>query len=328
MNGTLTDVHGIKVGHYTDLVNATGCTVIIAENGAVPGVDVRGAAPGTRETDLIRAENTVETVHAVVLSGGSAFGLDSASGVMQYLAQRKIGHKVGKHIVPIVPAAIIFDLNIGNPDITPSAADGYFAASVASNEQVQQGSIGAGTGATVGKALGIDSAMKGGLGSYSIDLGGGVILSALVVVNAVGGVHDITDGSLIAGPRAKEGKPQDSFLIYSDPQFGFTQGKSLEFLGNTTIGVVATNVNLTKAQASRLATVAHDGLALSVRPTHTVHDGDTIFALSTGLIEAPDEFARLIALAPLVVSKAIISGVREAASLGGFPSFVEVNGYE
>ena len=319
MNGTLTDVRGLKVGHYTDLSNATGCTVIIAEEGAVPGVDVRGAAPGTRETDLIRAENTIEKINAIVLSGGSAFGLDSASGVMKYLAEKNIGHMVGKHVIPIIPSAIIFDLNIGN-SVTPNAANGYLAASVAVADTVPQGTVGAGTGATVGKALGIDNAMKGGLGSYSIDLGDGVVLSALVVVNSVGGVHDAYDGKLLAGPNAIGGRPEDSFSIFADHNYGKQKSIQPEHLGNTTIGVVATNVNLTKAQSNRLAMIAHDGLALAIRPTHTIHDGDTMFALATGEIDASDEFPRLVALTPLVVSRAIVAAVQNATSLYGFPS--------
>lgn len=320
MNGTLTDVHGLKVGHHTDLINATGCTVIIADDGAVPGVDVRGAAPGTRETDLIRAENTIEKINAIVLSGGSAFGLDSASGVMKYLAEKKIGHFVGKHVIPIVPSAIIFDLNIGSGSVKPNATNGYFAASMASSEPVAQGNVGAGTGATVGKALGINNAMKGGLGSYSMDLGGGVVLAALTVVNSVGGVHDWKDGKLLAGPLAAGGIPQDSFSIFADHDYGKHRDNRPDHLGNTTIGVVATNLCLTKSQSNRLAMIAHDGLALAIRPTHTIHDGDTMFSLSTSQIDAPDEFARLVALTPLVVSEAIALAVQHATSLHGFPS--------
>lgn len=318
MNGTLTDVSGLSVGHYTDAVSGGGCTVVLAPPGTTGGVDVRGAAPGTRETDLLRSENTVAGVNAVVLSGGSAYGLDAAAGVMQFLEERGVGHRVGPHIVPIVPAAIIFDLGVGNGAVRPRREDGYAAAAAAAAGPVPQGNAGAGTGATVGKALGRERAMKGGVGSASMDLGDGVVLAALTVVNAVGGVHDPATGELLAGPRGADGAPLDSAAVYADPAYGVRAAPA--HLGNTTIGVVATNAGLTKAQANRLATVAHDGLALAIRPTHTVHDGDTMFALATGSVDAPDEFPRLCALTPTVVARSIVSAIAHASDLHGYPA--------
>ncbi len=325
MNGALTDVPGLAVGHYTDAESGSGCTAALALEGATGGVDVRGAAPGTRETDLLRAENTVEAAHAIVLSGGSAYGLASAVGVMRLLEERGVGHRVGRHIVPIVPAAIIFDLGVGRADVRPGPEDGYAAASRASTSNVEQGSVGAGTGATVGKALGRERAMKGGLGCASMDLGEGVVLAAMTVVNAVGGVHDPETGRLLAGPRGDDGSPVDSVGVYADPGYGRNAAAPAS-LGNTTIGIVACNARLTKAQANRLATVAHDGLALAIRPVHTAHDGDTMFALATGGIDAPEEFPRLCALTPTVVARSIVAAIRSATGLHGFPSASELFG--
>lgn len=324
MNGTLTDVAGLEVGHYTDLVGATGCTVVLARDGAVGGVDVRGAAPGTRETDLLRPENSVERVHGVLLGGGSAFGLAAADGVVRYLDERGIGHRVGHWSVPIVPAAIIFDLGIGSGDVRPGPDEGYAAAAAASAAPVAQGTVGGGTGATVGKAYGRERGMKGGVGSASLDLGDGIVLAALAVVNAVGAVHEPDTGELLAGPREADGKPREAVGIYADPAFGQREALGSTPLGNTTIGVVATNVGLTKAQASRLATVAHDGIALAVRPAHTPHDGDALFALATGAVDAPEEFLRLCAVAGSVMARAIASAVRHATGLHGIPSLEEV----
>ena len=333
MNGSLTDTPGIAVGLYTDAANGTGCAVALALDGAVGGVDVRGASPGTRETDLLRSENTVALVNAVVLSGGSAYGLSAADGVMRFLEERGVGHRVGNHIVPIVPAAIIFDLGVGNGAVRPGADEGYAAARAATTDPEAQGSVGAGTGATVGKALGRERAMKGGLGSASLDLGDGLTLSALAVVNAVGGAHDPDTGALLAGPRGADGAPLESAAVYADYAYGkgadHAYGKGGEQagpqpLGNTTIGVVATNLKLTKAQANRLATVAHDGIALAVRPAHTPHDGDAMFALAAGTIDAPEEFTRLCALTPTVVARAIVSAIVYAESLHGFPSYQEI----
>jgi L-aminopeptidase/D-esterase-like protein len=325
INGTLTDVMGLEVGHHTDLVAATGCTVVVARNGAVGGVDVRGSAPGTRETDLLRAENMVENVHAITLAGGSAYGLAAATGVMRYLEGQGIGHKVRNWVVPIVPAAIIFDLGIGDSAVRPTDADGHAAAESASDAPVEQGSVGAGTGATVGKVLGPTVSMKGGVGSASMDLGNGVLLAALAVVNAVGSVHDPDTGALLAGPLA-DGKPTSAVDVYADPNYGrVPRAATPEPLSNTTIAVIGTSLKLTKSQANRLATVAHDGLALAVRPTHTLHDGDTVFALATGVVDAVDEFPRLCALAPTVMANAIVNAIRNATSLHGHAAYAEVN---
>ncbi|MCY4448146.1 MAG: P1 family peptidase [Chloroflexi bacterium] len=327
MNGTLTDVPGLLAGHYTDADNGTGCTVVLTPPGTTGGVDVRGAAPGTRETDLLRSENTVAGVNGVVLSGGSAYGLGSADGVMRFLEERGVGHPVGNHIVPIVPAAIIFDLGVGNGMVRPTATEGYAAAEAATDAPVTQGSVGAGTGATVGKALGRERAMKGGVGSASLDLGDGVVLAALAVVNAVGGVHDPDTGALLAGSRGADGAPVESTALYASHDYGRTPAQGPTALGNTTIGVVATNVRLTKTQANRLATLAHDGLALAIRPAHTVHDGDTMFALATSEIDAPEEFPRLCALTPSVVASAVVSAIEHATDLHGYPAYGSTRTY-
>ena len=324
-NNALTDVAGLEVGHYTDLANGTGCTVVLAREGATGGVDVRGSAPGTRETDVLRAENSVTSVQGVVLSGGSAYGLSTADGVMRYLEERGIGHRVRDIVVPIVPAAILFDLGIITSAVRPGPDEGYQAAAQASAGGVEQGSVGAGTGTVVGKALGREHGMKGGIGTASADLGDGVIVSALVAVNAIGGVVDPDTGEVIAGPRDDRGNIMNSFEVYADPAYG-RKPTPAEPLANTTIGVIATSVALTKAQANRLATVAHDGIALAVRPAHMLHDGDAMFALSTGVVQAPDEFPRVCAVAPAVVSQAIINAVKSAESLGGIPSWKEHHG--
>lgn len=329
MNGTITDVTGIEVGQVTDLVNGTGCTVLLCRDGATGGVDVRGAAPGTRETDLLRAENSVPHLHGILLAGGSAFGLSAASGVVRYLEEQGSGHKVGgRFVVPIVPGAIIFDLGVGESAVRPTDEDGFMAASIANTRPVMQGTVGAGTGATAGKALGRERSMKGGVGSASMDLGDGLVLAALVVVNAVGSVHDPSTGGVLAGPRDADGRPLAAETVYADPAYGRGEAApdTPAALGNTTIGVIATNAKLTKPQAGRLATVAHDGLAMAVRPSHTVHDGDTFFAAATGLVDAPDEFPRLTALTPTVVAQAIINAIWHATSLHGFPSMAEVFG--
>ncbi len=278
--GSLTDVAGIKVGHFTHPERPTGCTVVLAEQGAVAGVDVRGGGPGTRETDLLRPEASVEKIHAVVLSGGSAYGLATADGVARYLEQKGVGFRVGGAVVPIVPAAILFDLNIGDPRIRPDAASGFQAAEAASADPVQQGNVGAGAGATVGKLFGMERAMKGGLGSASIKLEDGLVVAALVAVNALGDIVDPEDGKLLAGARTEDGKG----LV--DTLRQIRQGIPMAVLSrgeNTTLGVVAANVDWTKAQATKVAQMAHDGLARAIRPAHMPFDGDTIFALGTGI---------------------------------------------
>ena len=281
--GGLTDVPGLRVGHFTDTRRPTGCTVVVAEGGAVCGVDVRGGAPGTRETDLLDPVNSVQQVHAVLLSGGSAFGLDAATGVVRYLEEKGIGFPVGVGKVPIVPAAILFDLGLGDWKIRPDATAGYEAARAASAGPVAEGCVGAGAGATVGKMFGAAAAMKGGVGTASIRLPNGAVVAALVAVNANGDVVDPATGRTLAGVRTPDGKrlrgAVDALVA------GETPGRPL--VGqNTSIGVVATNVALTKTEATKVAQMAHDGLARAIRPVHTPWDGDALFALSAGAVEA------------------------------------------
>ena len=271
----ITSVSGIRVGHYTDREAATGCTVLLCKSGAVGGVDVRGSAPGTRETDLLRPTVLVREVHAVLLSGGSAFGLDAASGVVRFLEEAGVGLEFGGAKVPIVPAAILFDLGVITDRIRPGADQGYIACQNASSGPVAEGSVGAGTGATVGKLLGMDRAVKGGVGTASVDLGDGLMLGAIVAVNALGGVYDPDTGRLVAGPRGEDGATmQDAVELMTSPRF---KGGGHAPPANTTIGAVATNARLSKEQANKLAAVAHDGLAMAVRPAHTMSDGDTLF---------------------------------------------------
>lgn len=321
MSGSITDVAGITVGHYTDLVGATGCTVVLCPQGAVGGVDVRGSAPGTRETELLRPMSRVTQVHAVLLSGGSAFGLDAAAGVMRYLEERGIGFRVGPAVVPIVPAAILFDLGVATHKVRPGPQDAYQACLAATAGPVPQGSVGAGTGATVGKALGLERATKGGLGAASVSLGDGLVVAALVAVNAYGDVVDPASGRVLAGPRRQDGPGFWNTLDL------LVQGRARRMPGlptNTTIGVVATNARLTKEQACKLAVHAHDGLALAVRPCHTMGDGDLFFTLATGATSQPADVDRLGAAAVLAVSQAIVNAVREATSLAGIPAAQEV----
>jgi L-aminopeptidase/D-esterase-like protein len=320
----ITDVTGIEVGHYTDKSSATGCTVVLYREGAVTGVDVRGGAPGTRETDLLRPENRVDQAHAVLLSGGSAFGLNAAAGVMRYLEEQGVGYQAGPALVPIVPAAILFDLALITSEVRPGPEEGYKACLGCSNREVEEGTIGAGTGATVGKLLGIDRAIKGGIGTASLELPGGVIVGAIVAVNAHGGVVDYTNGKTIAGPRRSDGPgiyDTVDLLLNGHGAEGSPPGT------NTTIGVVATNATLTKAQASFLARVSHDGLALAIRPCHTTRDGDTLFAMATGEVSSDIDLVGLGAAAVEVVARSVLRAVRTATGLGGVPSLKEL-GYE
>lgn len=320
----ITDVPGIRVGHYTNAEAATGCTVVLCEDGAVGGVDVRGSSPGTRETDLLRPTNSVSEVQAVLLSGGSAFGLNAAAGVVRYLEERGVGYHVGDGIVvPIVPAAILFDLRLVTHQTRPGPDDGYAACLRATSGRVAEGSVGAGTGATVAKALGQARAVKGGIGTSSLDLGEGLIVGAIVAVNAVGGVYDVDTGGLVAGPLADDGASMlESMSLITAP--GYTREPPAAT--NTTIGIVATNARLNKEQANKLASVAHDGLALAVRPAHTMNDGDTMFALGTGYVEGPPDMYRLCAAVALCAARAIANGVCAATGLGGVPSVGELNG--
>jgi L-aminopeptidase/D-esterase-like protein len=315
--GGLTDVRGLRVGHFTDTRRPTGCTVVIAEGGAVAGVDVRGGAPGTRETDLLDPVNSVQQVHAVVLSGGSAFGLEAATGVVRYLEEKGIGFPVGVGKVPIVPAAILFDLGIGDWTIRPEAKAGYEAARAASSGPVTEGSVGAGAGATVGKLFGMGLAMKGGLGTASVRLPDGAVVAALVAVNAYGDVLDPATGRVLAGVRTRDGKglrgAMDALLAGEKP------GRPLQG-EDTSIGVVATNVALTKAEATKVAQMAHDGLARAVCPVHTPWDGDTLFALSTGSLSLDQPATIVGALAAEAVARAVVRAVTTATGLPGYPS--------
>lgn len=314
-NTTLTRVPGIKVGHVTLTERPTGCTVILTEAGATAGVDVRGAAPATRETDLLSPANLVQQVHAIVLSGGSAFGLDAASGVMRYLEEKQIGFAFGSAHVPIVPGAALFDLPVGDPRIRPTADCGYRAAAAATTAAVTEGSVGAGAGATLGKTAGLDRAMKGGIGSAALLLQDGLIVAALVAVNAAGDVIDPATGRIVAGARTADGRG------FADARVLLRSSGSRARPGeNTTLGVVATNARLTKTQAMRVAQMAHDGFARAIYPSHTSNDGDTIFALATGTLEGDADLSRVGALAADVVALAIVRAAREATGVPGFPA--------
>lgn len=313
----LTAVDGIKVGHHTLAERPTGCTVVLTEAGAVAGVDVRGGAPGTRETALLDPTKSVQEVHGIVLAGGSAFGLDAASGVMRYLAERDIGYDTRVAKVPIVPAAILFDLSIGDdPTIRPTADCGYRAAEAATSDPVPEGNVGAGAGATVGKMGGPGRAMKGGIGSASISMPGGLVVSALVAVNAVGDVIDPATGQVVAGARGEDGR------TLADARVLLRAGRSNRSRPgeNTTIGVVATNARLTQAQATVMAQMAHDGFARAISPSHTPNDGDAIFALATGVYDGPTGVGTIGALAADVMAEAIVRAVRAATSIPGYPA--------
>ena len=323
MNQTITSVTGLEAGHYTDLRNATGCTVFLCRAGAVGGVDVRGGSPGTRETDLLRPTYRVDQVHAVVLSGGSAFGLDAASGVVAYLETQGIGFRTGPKdspvLVPIVSSAILYDLGLISSQVRPGPEEGLSACLAASFDPMIEGSVGAGTGATVAKLAGAQRGIKGGIGSASITLTTGQTVAAAVAVNAVGGIWDYTDGKLIAGPRRAGGG-------FDDPVAMLIQDASDAPAGpvNTTIGLVATDAHITKEDANYLARVSHDGLALTIRPCHTVRDGDTMFAMATGRNESRLDLTALGAAAVEVTAQAVLRAVRYATGLGGIPAISEL----
>ena len=309
--GAITDVPGIEVGHFTDTRRPTGCSVVITRQGAVGGVAVRGAAPGTRETDLLEPGNTVNQVHAVLLSGGSAWGLDAAGGVMRWLDEQGIGLNVGPARVPIVPAAVLFDLTLGDPTIRPDAQAGYTACLNASTQAPAQGNVGAGSGASVGKLFGMQRAMKGGIGSASVRLGG-VTVGALVACNALGDVIDPDTGALIVGARNEDGQglcDTRRSLLAGVPPLPILAGT------NTTIGVIATDAKLSKTQAQRLAQIGHDGLARSINPVHTLSDGDTLFALSTGLATTSPGMTVLCVMAAEAVARATVQAVKAAQGL-------------
>jgi L-aminopeptidase/D-esterase-like protein len=305
MNNAITDIDGILVGHYTDAENKTGCTVILCPpDGAVGGVDVRGPAPATRETDLLRPGHLVERVNAVLLTGGSAFGLDAASGVMRWLEEKNIGYDTGVARVPIVPAAAIFDLAVGSARVRPNADAGYRACVAATRGAVAEGRVGAGTGATVGHLLGPKFTSPGGLSTASQQIGKGVIVAALVVVNAFGDVVDPRTGEILAGTR----KPVVGGWLNSGDAIKSGVAQTILARTHTTIGVIATNAALTKEQANLVAMMAHDGLARAIRPAHTLYDGDALFVLSAG--KQQGDVTAIGHTAAEVVAEAIVRAVK------------------
>jgi L-aminopeptidase/D-esterase-like protein len=328
LQNSITDVPGVEVGHAQDDDALTGCTAILCRKGAVAGVDVRGGAPGTRETDLLAPVNLVEKVHAITLAGGSAFGLDAASGVMRYLDEQGVGFDAGPAKVPIVPAAILFDLGLGRADRRPDAEMGYRAAAAAKSDAPPEGNFGAGTGASVGKMFGPKQAMKCGIGSASLEVGGGVVVGALMAVNAFGDVIDPETNQIIAGLRSAEIGPirlgQAGYFADTLKMMKTVFGRTiLSFAAkaNTVIGVVAANADFTKAEATKVAQMAQDGLARTIRPAHTMLDGDTIFALATGGKKA--DVSTVGAYAAEAVAQAIVRAARMAASAGGLPGLAD-----
>jgi L-aminopeptidase/D-esterase-like protein len=319
VTGTIVDVPGIAVGHAQHPQGRTGCTVVLCgADGAVAGVDVRGGAPGTRETDALAPVNLIERAHAIVLAGGSAFGLEAATGVMAWLRERGVGVEAGGYRVPIVAAAVLFDLPFSG-GAHPGRDEGYAAARDASAHAVAEGNVGAGCGATVGKVRGAAFAMKTGIGSASLRLPGGLVVGAIVAVNALGSVVDPADGSVVAGVRDDAGRPQNAAAYILER--GIEAGR---FVANTTIGAVATNANLTKAQAAKLASWAHDAYARTIAPAHTMFDGDTVFALATGGVDASPNVVGTAAVEAL--SQAVLRAARRAAGAGGLPASRDVPG--
>lgn len=310
--GSITDVCGLEVGHFTESRRPTGCTVVLACKGAVGGVDVRGAAPGTRETDLLAPSNLVDRVHAVMLSGGSAFGLNAAGGAVRWLEERHIGIDVGVARVPIVPAAVLFDLLVGDPSIRPDAHAGYAACQAATGKRPAEGNVGAGSGAVVGKVFGHDKAMKGGIGTASLTVNG-VTVGALIACNALGDVIDPHTARVLAGARQSA-----SSRKLLDTRKALIKGRLTQPLlagTNTTIGVVATDAVITKTQAQRLAMASHDGLARSINPVHTLSDGDTVFALGTGASGKTMGMMTLTTLVAEVTARAVMNAILAAESL-------------
>lgn len=312
------DIDGIRVGNAQNLDAATGCTVVICDKGAYAGVDVRGGAPGTRETDLLAPVNLVEQIHAVILSGGSAFGLDAASGVMEYLEKNDIGFDVQVTKVPIVCGAALFDLTAGNFKIRPDKKMGYEACIDSEKKECNEGSIGAGTGATIGKLLGMENAMKGGLGSYALQVGD-LKVGALVAVNCLGDVVDPSSGQIIAGLLDKD---QKVFLGTEKQMLSQYDNKKNLFSGNTTIGVIATNAKMNKSGANKIASMAHNGYARTMRPAHSMFDGDTIFTMATDKVEADVNSVGL--LAARVMEQAVLRAVRLASTLAGFKCYSQL----
>lgn len=316
-SGYITDVQGLKVGHSQSTEGITGCTVVMCTNGATGGVDVRGGAPGTRETDLFRAENMIDRVHAIVLSGGSAFGLDASTGVMKYLEEEGIGFDVGVTTVPIVASAVIFDLAIGDFKIRPDLEMGYQAAKSASRSENRQGNIGCGMGATVGKIMGPKSGMKSGLGSASMSFGD-LVVSAIVSVNSFGDIYNYKTGQQIAGVYDyKNRKLLNTFEIMTNNKVDL--GFSME---NTTIGIIGTNAILTKAEANKVSQMAHNGFARSINPVHSMMDGDTIFTMATNIVKSDVNIIGTIAAE--VMSRAITNAIMEAKSIDGLYSYSHI----
>jgi len=325
LKNAITDVNGIKVGQAQDSIALTGCTVVLCEKGAVGGVCQRGGAPGTRETDLLRPMRLVERVNAVLLSGGSAFGLDAAGGVMRFLEERNIGFKVNTGVVPIVPAAILFDLAIGNSKIRPDAEMGYQACIHASEEKPKEGDYGAGCGATVGKMFGMKQAMKSGIGTSSKKIGRNGILAAIAAVNAFGDIVDYQTRSIIAGTRSFQKAPikigKEGYFANTLKMLESAIGKgvlNLAVRSNTIIGVIATNAILNKNETNYLAETASNGIALCVQPAFSLLDGDTVFSMATG--KAKVDINLLCAFAPFVFADAIINAVLASEPAGGLPS--------
>jgi L-aminopeptidase/D-esterase-like protein len=322
-HGCITEVGNLRVGHFTHSERPTGCTVVLFDQPTIAGVDVRGSAPGTRETDLLNPVNTVQQVNAIVLTGGSAFGLDTATGVMRYLEEHGMGFPVGIGVVPIVPAAVLFDLTVGDAKIRPNAESGYKACQAAVPSGVPEGCIGAGAGATVGKLFGMRSAMKSGIGSASIKIDGtDLVVGALIAVNAMGDVLDYETGKILAGARTTDGK---GFLnsmsqLRKGALIGATPG------AHSTIGIVATNAALTKTEATKVAQMAHDGLARSINPIHTAMDGDTLFAAATGTAKTKADLTTVGSVGAEAVAFAVRNAVLAATSLAGYPAHRDLAG--
>jgi L-aminopeptidase/D-esterase-like protein len=310
--GSITDVPGLKVGHHTLTTRPTGCTVLLCVEGAVAGVDVRGSAPGTRETDLLNPLNAVQKVNAIVLSGGSAYGLDTATGVMRWLEEHKMGFPIGPlGVVPIVPAAILMDLGVGDFHIRPDAESGYQACVAANSSPVPEGCVGAGAGATVGKMFGPNFAMKSGIGTASVKIGNtGIVVGAIVAVNAVGDIRDPATHQILAGARSEDGKGFRNSMEQILNGYAVVQSAG----ANTTIGAIATNAPFTKTQMTKIAQMAHDGYARAINPVHTMYDGDTIFALSTGTAKVDANESAIGAIGAVVMASAIARAARQATS--------------
>jgi L-aminopeptidase/D-esterase-like protein len=322
----ITDIAGVTVGHFTDPIGITGCTVVLlgGKTGAIASVSVRGAAPGTRETDLLRPGQLVEKAQAILFSGGSAYGLDAASGVVRFLEERGAGYPTSAGVVPIVPAAILYDLSIGDPKARPDANSGYSACLAARPGIIDEGSFGAGTGATVGKIHGIRQAMKGGIGTASVQILDGITVAALVAVNCFGDIVEPHNGAIIAGARE-----QDSFrFLNTEVEMRNGRWRERPSLTNTTIGVIATNASLSKEQVNKVAGMAHDGIARAIRPSHVMFDGDALFAVS--LPEGRDETTDPMPLSAIgsaaaeMVASAIIRAVRISKGLGSVPGISDI----